>query len=283
MKKAMAPRRRVMFMVWGKYSEGSGCGMICAEIGGVMRLSGSGMKWAVVCVIFAAVHGVSAQQSGSETYSGVMPCADCSGIRTVLTLKRDAQGTPSSYTMSEIYLGRPAAGTLRTSGTWAIIRGDAADKNATVYQVHPSGTSGGSSYLLVDANTLRLLDGSLGELPASIPHTLKRGSGATVVTEQTGGDTSLKIGGVLEVRLESNHTTGYSWVQTPAANPILTRLGAAAYEEKPAGGKTGVGGMEIWKFKAVQAGKQSLRFEYRRPWEKDVAAAKTVTFNVTVQ
>src|ERR1700735_1902185 len=35
MKKAMAPRRRVMFMVWGKYSEGCGCDMICAEMGGV--------------------------------------------------------------------------------------------------------------------------------------------------------------------------------------------------------------------------------------------------------
>ncbi|MEI9977500.1 MAG: protease inhibitor I42 family protein [Edaphobacter sp.] len=249
-----------------------------------MRLSGLWMRWVVACAIFVTVQGALAQQSGGETYSGVMPCADCSGIKTGLTLKRDAQGAPGEFTMSETYLGRPAAGTLKTSGTWTIVRGDATDKNATVYQLHPSGSSGGTSYLLVDANTLRLLDGNLGELPASLPHTLKRGAGmATVVTEQTGGETSLKVGGVLEVRLEANHTTGYSWVQAPTANAVLTRLGAAAYEEKPAGGKTGVGGVEIWKFKAVQAGKQSLRFEYRRPWEKNAAAAKTVTFNVTVQ
>jgi copper homeostasis protein (lipoprotein) len=250
-----------------------------------MRRSRFLVLWVLVGTTFLAGDRALAQQSGGVTYSGMMPCADCSGIKTVLTLNRDAQGAPSDYTMSETYVGR-AVGTSKTSGTWAIVRGDAADKNATVYQLHPSGSSGGGSYLLVDENTLRLLDGNLGELPASIPHTLKSGSnasGVTVVTEQTGGDTSLKVGGVLEVRLEANHTTGYSWVQTPAANPVLTRLGAAAYEAKPAGGKTGVGGVEIWKFKAIEAGKQSLQFEYRRPWEKNAAAAKTVTFNVTVQ
>ncbi len=250
-----------------------------------MRRFGFLVLWVLVGTTFLAWHGAFAQGSGGETFSGMMPCADCSGIKTVLTLHRDAQGAPSNYAMSETYVGR-AVGTSKTSGTWAIVRGDAADKNATVYQLHPSGASGGGSYLLVDENTLRLLDGNLGELPASIPHSLKRGSaagGATVVTEQTGGDTSLKVGGVLEVRLEANHTTGYSWVQTPAANPVLTRLGAAAYEQEPAGGKAGVGGVEVWKFKAIKAGKQSLRFEYRRPWEKNTSAAKTVTFSVTVQ
>jgi copper homeostasis protein (lipoprotein) len=250
-----------------------------------MRRSGLVLRGVVAIVVFLLAHGAFAQQSGGATFSGMMPCADCSGIKTVLTLHRDAQGAPSDYTMSETYVGR-AVGTSKTSGTWAIVRGDAADKNATVYQLHPSGSSGGGSYLLVDENTLRLLDGNLGELPASLPHTLKSGStagGVTVVTEQTGGDTNLKVGGVLEVRLEANHTNGYNWVQTPAANPVLTRVGAAAYEAKPAGGKTGVGGVEIWKFKAIKAGKQSLQFEYRRPWEKSAAAAKTVTFSVTVQ
>src|ERR1700736_173574 len=73
--------------------------------------------------------------------------------------------------------------------------------------------------------------------------------GATVVTEQTHGDVSLKVGAVLEVRLEANHTTGYSWVAAPVANPVLVRQGAAKYEEHASGGKAGVGGVEIWRFK----------------------------------
>ena len=107
--------------------------------------------------------------------------------------------------------------------------------------------------------------------------------GATVVTEQTHGDVSLRVGAVLEVRLEANHTTGYSWVFAPAVNPVLMRQGKAVYQEHVAGGTVGAGGVEVWRFKAVKAGKQGLQFEYRRPWEKGTPPAKMVTFSVTVE
>jgi inhibitor of cysteine peptidase len=107
--------------------------------------------------------------------------------------------------------------------------------------------------------------------------------GATVVTEQTHGDVSLKVGAVLEVRLEANHTTGYSWVFAPAVNPVLMRQGRTVYQEHVAGGTVGAGGVEVWRFKAVKAGKQGLQFEYRRPWEKGSPPAKVVTFAVTVE
>jgi predicted secreted protein len=107
--------------------------------------------------------------------------------------------------------------------------------------------------------------------------------GATVVTEQTHGDVSLKVGAVLEVRLEANHTTGYSWVFAPAVNPVLMRQGRAVYQEHVAGSTVGAGGVEVWRFKAVKAGKQGLQFEYRRPWEKGSPPAKVVMFTVTVE
>jgi inhibitor of cysteine peptidase len=108
-------------------------------------------------------------------------------------------------------------------------------------------------------------------------------AGVIVVSSQTGGEASLKVGAVLEVRLEANHTTGYSWIVAPVANPVLLRQGAAKYEEHAAGGKAGVGGVEVWRFKAMKAGKQGLQFEYRRPWEKGAPAAKVVTYSVTVE
>jgi inhibitor of cysteine peptidase len=107
--------------------------------------------------------------------------------------------------------------------------------------------------------------------------------GATVVTEQTHGDVSLKVGAVLEVRLEANHTTGYSWVAAPVANPVLMRQGRTVYQEHVAGSTVGAGGVEVWRFKAMKAGKQGLQFEYRRPWEKGAPPAKIVTFSVTVE
>jgi inhibitor of cysteine peptidase len=93
----------------------------------------------------------------------------------------------------------------------------------------------------------------------------------------------LKVGSVLEVRLEANHTTGYSWIAAPVASPVLVRQGRAVYQERAVGGKAGVGGVEVWRFKALKAGKQGLQFEYRRPWEKGAPAAKMVTFSVTVE
>ena len=106
----------------------------------------------------------------------------------------------------------------------------------------------------------------------------------TVVTgEQSVQQLSLRMGAVLEVRLEANHTTGYSWIAAPVANPVLMRQGAAKYEEHASGGKAGVGGVEVWRFKAVRAGRQGLEFDYRRPWEKGAPAAKMVTFSVTVE
>jgi inhibitor of cysteine peptidase len=108
-------------------------------------------------------------------------------------------------------------------------------------------------------------------------------AGVTVVTSQTGGAVSLKAGAVLEVRLDANHTTGYSWVAAPAANPVLVRQGKAKYDESSAEGKVGAGGVEVWRFKALNAGKQTLQFDYRRPWEKNVPAAKTVVYSVTVE
>jgi inhibitor of cysteine peptidase len=108
-------------------------------------------------------------------------------------------------------------------------------------------------------------------------------AGVTIVTEQSGGQVNLKLGAMLEVRLEANHTTGYSWIAAPVANPVLARQGRAVYQEHGAGGKAGVGGVEVWRFKAVKAGKQGLQFEYRRPWEKGAPAAKMVTFSVTVE
>ena len=108
-------------------------------------------------------------------------------------------------------------------------------------------------------------------------------AGVTVVSGQTGGQVSLKVGAVLEVRLEANHTTGYSWIAAPVANPVLMRQGAAKYEEHASGGKAGVGGLEVWRFKAVKGGKQGLSFEYRRPWEKNTPPAKIVTYSVSVE
>jgi predicted secreted protein len=106
-------------------------------------------------------------------------------------------------------------------------------------------------------------------------------SGVTVVTDKSVGKVSLKVGGVLEVRLGTNG--GNVWIVPSVANPILVRDGLVMYEEQPAGSEPGVGDVEIDRFRAVKAGKQDLQFEFCGPWEKGASTAKKVVFSVMVQ
>src|SRR5207247_4698611 len=62
-------------------------------------------------------------KSKTTTYEGVLPCADCSGLKTELTLNRNAKtSAPETYKLRETYLGKPA-GTRTTMGKWTILRG----------------------------------------------------------------------------------------------------------------------------------------------------------------
>ena len=91
----------------------------------------------------------------------------------------------------------------------------------------------------------------------------------------------LEVGQELVVKLESNRSTGYSWSLTESENPILTSLGKPTY--KIGGALPGVGGFETWKLRATKIGRETLKFEYRRPWEKKVSPARAVFFHLTVQ
>lgn len=92
------------------------------------------------------------------------------------------------------------------------------------------------------------------------------------------------VGQVLVVELPSNRTTGYCWQERRADAAVVEKIGAPAYmqDAAPFGmvGMVGVGGKETWRFRVTQAGRQTLRLDYARPWENGVPPVKTVSFNV---
>ena len=89
------------------------------------------------------------------------------------------------------------------------------------------------------------------------------------------------VGQVLVVELPSNRTTGYCWQERRTGAPVVERFGEPAYMQDVAPfGMVGVGGKETWRFRVTQAGRQTLRLEYARPWENGVPPVKTVSFNV---
>lgn len=99
----------------------------------------------------------------------------------------------------------------------------------------------------------------------------------------SGREIDTTVGQVLELKLPSNRTTGYGWVEQSAGAMILERCGEPDYEtDKAPEGMVGVGGMEVWRFKAVKVGRETLRLEYIRPWETNVPPAKVMLFNVVV-
>jgi copper homeostasis protein (lipoprotein) len=108
------------------------------------------------------------------TFQGTLPCADCPGIKTELSLYHPNLYTDEgTYVLKTTYLDRTVKPTV-TQGEWTILRGDAADENASVYQLEPDHPDKSSYYLRVNTNELRQLDKDEKEIKSALNFTLKR-------------------------------------------------------------------------------------------------------------
>lgn len=79
------------------------------------------------------------------TYKGIVPCADCEGIETVITI-----GADSLYTLTLNYLGKKDAVAVKKSGRF--------NWNATGNIITLSNIEGGADKYLVGENKLIQLD-----------------------------------------------------------------------------------------------------------------------------
>ncbi len=94
---------------------------------------------------------------------------------------------------------------------------------------------------------------------------------------------NLVVGQSFVVQLASNPTTGYHWIYRQEGTAFLEPVGEPRYQPSPAPAWTvGGGGMEYFVFKATNAGQQTLKLEYLRPFERDVPPVQTVSYNLVV-
>jgi inhibitor of cysteine peptidase len=101
------------------------------------------------------------------------------------------------------------------------------------------------------------------------------------VTDQDDGKTmDLAKGGTLVVELSSNPSTGYSWAVK--GDPAPLKLVSSDYKQPEQSGKVGAPGAKQFRLEATMPGVSTLKLVYRRPWEKDVAPARTFTLHVNV-
>ena len=97
------------------------------------------------------------------------------------------------------------------------------------------------------------------------------------------GQVELEQGQILVVTLESNPSTGYRWEVVDNNESILKQFGQAEFKPSETSDPpmVGVGGWEIFRFKAISAGQMTLELVYHRSWE-DAEPLKTFSIQVTV-
>lgn len=86
-------------------------------------------------------------------------------------------------------------------------------------------------------------------------------------------------GKIIIITLESNKTTGYAWQLAKALDTNIVDFMSSEYFTHNTD-LIGSGGTEVWSFRAMGQGRTKIGFEYVRPWEKDVAPAKFMVFEI---
>lgn len=110
------------------------------------------------------------------SFEGVIPCADCGGIRTELTLYQDiANSDNNSYTLTETYLGGKTGDTTFTSsGKWDILKGMPSDKEATIYFLNYEEPDDARYFLKQSDSAVLMLDKDQKIIASNLNYLLKR-------------------------------------------------------------------------------------------------------------
>ncbi len=105
-------------------------------------------------------------------------------------------------------------------------------------------------------------------------------TGSVVVTKADADKTVMVAPGqTLEVVLDANPSTGYTWT-IASAPEFLKSEGEPTFASESASGVVGAGGKQTLTFSVTAAGKGELSLNYVRPWETTTAPAETFKVDV---
>jgi inhibitor of cysteine peptidase len=101
----------------------------------------------------------------------------------------------------------------------------------------------------------------------------------------SGKTIEISAGNSLTVTLDSNPSTGFSWVLKGIGNESVLEQAGHEFKAAPASDPPllGAGGKEIWTFKALNKGSSTISMEYVRSWEQNVEPQDTFALTVVVK
>ena len=103
----------------------------------------------------------------------------------------------------------------------------------------------------------------------------------TVTEKENGQKVFVPLDSVLEVKLETQLGTGYSWKVVEFSAGLLEFLEDSVV--KPSGEKlVGTKEHHLFRFRAKAKGITALKMHYYRQWEKDVAPLKTYEIKLQI-
>lgn len=122
-------------------------------------------------------------------------------------------------------------------------------------------------------------------LVAAVVLTLGLVAGCTVVKtyDDAGQDIDIGVGQEFIIALGSNPTTGYSWQASYDETMLELVGGEPTYEaDETEEGVVGAGGVEYFRFLALEAGETEITLTYAQPWE-DGDIGETKVFTVIIE
>src|SRR5271156_3123085 len=107
-------------------------------------------------------------------YRGVLPCADCPGIDTTLSLLANSPNdlAHTRYVLKSSYQERN--NTFTETGTWSVVHGTPDNPDATVYQLKPKNGGQPTNFLRVSDNEILQPDSERRRIDSKLNFSLKK-------------------------------------------------------------------------------------------------------------
>ena len=102
---------------------------------------------------------------------------------------------------------------------------------------------------------------------------------AIVLTGQSAAPvTKVRVGQTVEIRLDAQPGTGFSWGPTRSASTVTALAPLKPSRMLPGGTQ-----IQRFQFKAARKGTYVLGFSYSQPWKGGTKSAKTRTFTIVAR